>query len=151
MPSLSLFRQRFGLFMVGLVLIVCLVLLVRQKFFVGGGERPLTPVEPVVTIPLTPIDPVELQAEWRTAINSVLADYDRTGDARSAKERLLTIRVPASGRDTHLALYLAFNALSESRPEGRVKLTEARTVFQAQTATIPASPVTTSSTTSTAR
>ncbi len=135
MPSLSLFRQRFGLFMVGLVLIVCLVLLVRQKFFVGGGERPLTPVEPVGTIPLTPIDPAELQAEWRTAITSVLADYDRTGDARSAKERLLTIRVPASGRDTHLALYIAFNALSESRPEGRTKLMEARAAFSTTSTT----------------
>ncbi len=151
MSSLSLFRQRFGLFMIGLVLIACLALLVRQKFFMGEGGRPLTPVEPVGMIPLTPIDPVELQAEWRTAITSVLADYDRTGDARSAKERLLAVRVPASGRDVHLALYLAFNALSESRPEGRTKLAEARTTFQAQAAAIPASPTTVSSTTSTTR
>lgn len=129
MPSLSFIRQRFGFVMVGLVLVVCLILLIRQRFFPSGAEKPLPLVEPVATIPLTPIDPVELQAEWQQAVNSVLADYDRTGDARSAKERLLTIRVPGSQRDTHLALFIAFNALADSRPEGKTKLVAARASF----------------------
>ncbi len=129
MSGLSFVRQRFGFIMVGLVLIVCAILLVRQRFFPGAQTVALPPVEPVETIPLTPIAPAELDAEWRTAVRSILADYDRTGDARSAKERLLTVRVPGSGREAHLALYVAFNALAESRPEGREKLVTARAPF----------------------
>lgn len=121
--------------MVGLVLIVCFMLLIRQHFFSTSTPSPLTPVEPVATIPLTPIDPVELQTEWGQAVTSILADYDRTGDARSAKERLLTVRVPGSGREAHLALFVAFNALAESRPEGKTKLAAARSLFTTASST----------------
>ncbi len=116
--------------MVGVVLVVCLVLVVRQRFFLKNGEPALAPIEPVSSIPLTPIDPIELHAEWQTGVRAILAEYDRTGDARSAKERLLTVRVPGTQRDTHLALYIAFHALSESRPEARAKLTAARAAFE---------------------
>lgn len=130
MVSLSFVRNRFALLMVGLVLIVCAILLVRQKFFAPAGVTPLAPVEPIATIPLAPIDPVELRGEWQQAVTSILQEYDKTGDARSAKERLLTVRVPAIGRDAHLALYVAFNALGESRLEAKTKLTAARALFQ---------------------
>ncbi len=147
MVNLSFVRNRFGFLMVGLVLIVCAILLIRQKFFAPSGEASLTPVEPIATIPLPPADPAELRGEWERWVNGVLEDYDKTGDARSAKERLLLVRVPAVGRDAHLALYIAFNALSESRPEAKTKLIGARTLFQSL-ATQPVSS-TASSTTST--
>lgn len=134
--SLSFIRQRFGFIMVGLVLLVCIVLLARQRLFSTNQEQPLTPVEPVSTIPLTPVDPVELQQEWQAAVTSILAEYDRTGDARAAKERMLTVRVPRLGRDVHLALFVAFNALGESRPEGRAKLAAARAAFQSATTSV---------------
>ncbi|MBP9762113.1 hypothetical protein KBD34_00685 [Patescibacteria group bacterium] len=126
----SFFRGRFGFFMVGIVLVVCAILLVRQRFF------PSTPSsDDVVQVgnsqvnTLTPVDPTVLHGEWKQAVQAVLADYDQTGDARSAKERLLTLRVPASGRDTHLALFLALNDLAESRPNGKARLAAARTAF----------------------
>ncbi len=127
--------------MIGIVVLVCAILLIRQKFF-GASNEVLLPVEPTPTIPLAPIDPVELQADWRQGIASILADYDKTGDARAAKERMLTVRVPGASRDVHLALFLAFNALGDSRPEGKAKLAAARAEFEKPAAT----PVTASST-----
>jgi hypothetical protein len=150
MADLSFLRKRSGVIMVGVVLLACCILLARQKFFAHApSDAPLTPVEPLSTLPLAPIDPTVLQADWQHAVSSILEDYDRTGDARSAKERLLTVRVPASGRDAHLALFLAFNTLGESRPEGKAKLAQARTLFL--TASIPSAsvPVSSSSTSST--
>lgn len=148
MADLSFFRKRSGVIMVGVVLLACFILLARQKFFIHSpSDAPLTPVEPLSTLPLTPIDPTVLQADWQRAVGSILEDYDRTGDARSAKERLLTVRVPASGRDAHLALFLAFNTLGESRPEGKAKLAQARILFQ--TVSIPSVAVSSTSTSST--
>lgn len=125
--------------MVGLVLVACIALLVHRHFSSGNEEAPLTPVEPYSALPLTPIDPAELQADWQRSVNEILTDYDRTGDARVAKERMLSVRVPGSGRDAHLALYVAFNTLAESRPEGKAKLAAARATFQTMTATLPGS------------
>ncbi len=130
MTTLSFLRTRFGFLMVGLVLVVCLILLVRQRLSPPLSPE-LQPVEPIanVTPDAAPIDPTVLSQEWQRSVTEILGEYDRTADARAAKERLLTVRVPANGRDVHLALYLAFNALSESRPEGKTKLATARTTF----------------------
>ena len=136
MSALSFVRQRFGLIMVGVVLVVCMVLLVRQRFFPSTASTfaPITTRTPATNISLEPapqpMEPAELKAQWRTAVSTVLADYDRTSDARTAKEHILAIRVPAADRDVHLALFLAFNALSESRPEGKDQPTTARAQFE---------------------
>ena len=135
--------------MIGVVVVVCAVLVIRQKFF-GGSNELSAPVQPIPSIPLNPIDPAELQADWRQGITSILADYDKTGDARAAKERMLTVRVPGTGRDVHLELFLAFNALGDSRPEGKTKLAEARADFEKLTVT-PAAPSSTALTSSTTR
>lgn len=129
MSTFALLRKQFPLVMVGLVVAVSGMLLIRQKFFASSNEVFVPPVAPLPSAPLAPIDPVELREAWETQVKAVLQDYDANADARSAKERLLLVRVPATGRDAHLALYLAFTALAESRPEGKGKLTEARTLF----------------------
>jgi hypothetical protein len=137
MPSSSFFRNRFGFVMVAIVLVVCAILLVRQRFFPSTSQQGAEQVGNSQTNTLAPVDPTVLHSEWKQAVEAVLADYDRTGDARSAKERMLTLRVPASGRDMHLALFLALNDLAESRPNGKTKLTAARTAFVNGT-TVPA-------------
>lgn len=145
MSNLSFLRTRFGFVMVGLVLVVCLILLARQRFFPAVPTE-LVPIEPTAAAPAAvPVDPMVLAEEWQRSVVAILEDYDRTADARAAKERMLTVRVPANGRDAHLALYLAFNALSESRPDGKTKLAAARAAF----AKFAPAPALSSATTST--
>lgn len=136
MSVLSFVRQRFGLIMVAIVLVVCIGLLVHQHFFPSTASTfaPVTNGTPTATVPSEPppqpMEPAELRAQWQAAVATVLSDYDRTSDARAAKEHILAIRVPAVDRDVHLALFLAFNALSESRPEGKDQLKAARSQFE---------------------
>lgn len=125
-------RARLGLILVLIVLVFCAILLVRQRFFSISPEGTIqagstvTPEPPVVSS-------AELKAQWKQSVASILADYDQTTDARSARERLLALRVPAELKDAHLALFLAFNTLTDSRPEGAAKLTSARAQFASST------------------
>ena len=127
--------------MCGIVLLVCAMLFVRQRFF-PENSSPVSVQSPSVI----PLDQTRVLAEWQEAVKTILADYDHTHDARSARERLLVVRVPASGRDAHLALFLAMNALAESRPDGTRKLTTARALFMTSSELLTTTPSSTPST-----
>lgn len=129
---ISVVRARLGIVMVVLVLIVCVVLLIRQyvspslpsaSVSDGSSARSQPPI----------ISSTELEAQWKQSITSILTDYDKTSDARSARERVLALRVPAAEKDLHLALFMALNALTESRAEGATELMAARALFTSST------------------
>ena len=148
--KLSFLREHFTVLMIGIVLVTGAVLFVYQHV-VPKTQTSVAPVmisatDTNVAAPSAnqaPIVPSVLQAEWRANVSGILADYDQTRDARTARDRLLAVRVPADARDLDLALYLALNALTNSETDGAAKLAAARASL---TASAPTATTTASST-----
>lgn len=84
-----------------------------------------------VVIPNAPPRSVEeVAGDWRSDVTRLMAEYDRTQDARAAEQGFLALHVVDQDRDLHLKFVLAFHALGESKPEGRAELAEARRRFE---------------------
>ncbi|MBP7134188.1 hypothetical protein KBA73_03145 [Patescibacteria group bacterium] len=84
----------------------------------------VTPVSPVTTS-----SPAEIRSGWRTSVQTIFAEYDRTQDAEAAKNGLLALRVVAPDQEVHLALVLALQGMTESRVGAKQALEAARQRF----------------------
>lgn len=83
----------------------------------------------ISTAPVSNSSPTEIHAAWRTSVQVIFAEYDRTQDAEAAKNGLLALRVIAPDQEVHLALVLALQAVTESRAGAKQSLDLARQRF----------------------
>lgn len=79
----------------------------------------------------TPIAPEVLVSNWRTAVDDVLALYDKDRDAGRAKTALIILKVPADKREVHLHLVLALDQIIQKDPAGEEAFQKARAEYQA--------------------
>jgi hypothetical protein len=116
-------------FTFGLIVVICLV-----AVFLAWRQKK----QPDEVIPLSaPVRTVEeVGSDWRSDVTRILSEYDRTQDARAAEQGFLALRVVEQDQDLHLKFVLAFHAIGESRPEGKVQLTEARRRFESSSGVI---------------
>ena len=112
---------KFTLGLLAAICVVAVILAIRGHFFVRDLE-PSASVSPIRTMD-------EVANDWRTDVTRILSEYDRSQDARAAEQALLALHVADVDRDVHLKLVLAFHALGESQPQGKVDLAAARELF----------------------
>lgn len=110
-----------------IIRIVVFLMLLAILFFLRSRSRSLVPSDPSSSQPS--VSSVERHREWRSKVENILNDYDRTSNAAQARDGLLGLTVAPEDRDMHLKLVLAFQAVVDGASDASFKLQETRKEF----------------------
>ncbi len=121
--TFSLFRERWGVRLLVILGLLFILFVVQRGFFrppssEGAASRSNTRTA------------AQLSQGWRSEVQAILRQYDQDQNASKAREALLGLTVAREDQAKHLALVLAFNALSERQPKADELLAQARDGFE---------------------
>ncbi len=92
----------------------------------GSSPSPAAKIAPIVTR-----SPEELEAAWKTEVQTILQRHEQSQDHAEARGALLRVTVPGPRRDLHLALVLALEGLTHQHPDAATRWQQAMTAVRA--------------------
>ncbi|MBP7006204.1 hypothetical protein KBB27_03725 [Patescibacteria group bacterium] len=73
---------------------------------------------------------IEIRADWKTGVESIIQAYEGDRDAVKASQALLRLTVPSDGRDVHLMFALALEAARANKANATTDWQKAVTQFR---------------------